>query len=68
MSVKRIAFDKKLQELRLETYPGPDFLFSVRFDPILNLASLKSLQEKIELKGIKYFDLRVENRIYYKNL
>lgn len=66
LPVKKAVLVKKLQELRIESYSGPDYFFGVRFDPALNLASLKSLLEKLELKNLNYFDLRVENRIYYK--
>jgi cell division septal protein FtsQ len=65
--IKKLSFERKLQELRMETYAGPDIFFSIRFDPELNLTSLRTLQEKIGLKGIRYIDLRVENRMYYKN-
>lgn len=66
--IKKLTYERKLQELQMEIYAGPDILFSIRFDPELNLASLQTLQEKIGLKGIRYIDLRVENRIFYKNL
>ena len=63
---KKIVFDKKLQEVRVESYSGPDYFFSARFNPKLNLESLKSLKEKSDLKRAGYFDLRIENRIFYK--
>ena len=65
---KKTVFDKKLQEVRIDSYNNPDYFFSVRFNPKLNLESLKSLEEKIDVKRVSYFDLRVENRIFYKNL
>jgi len=65
--IKKVTFERELQELHVETYAGPDILFSIRFDPELNLISLQVLQEKIGMKGIQYIDLRVENRMYYKN-
>ena len=67
LPVKKIVFDKRLQEIEITAYSGPDLFFSIRFDPSLNLSSLRSLQEKDELRKAKYIDLRVENRIYYKN-
>lgn len=66
--VKKAIFDDKLQEIGVTAYSRPDLFFSIRFDPALNLSSLRSLQEKGELQKAKYIDLRVENRIYYKNL
>ncbi|MBI3046631.1 MAG: hypothetical protein HYY86_03805 [Candidatus Harrisonbacteria bacterium] len=68
LPVKKIVFDKRLQEIQVAVYSGPDLFFSIRFDPSLNLSSLRSLREKGELQKAKYIDLRVENRIYYKNL
>ena len=65
--IRRIEFNKRLQEIKALIYGGPDLLFSIRFDPELNMAALQSLKDKVGLKGIKYVDLRVENRIYYKN-
>jgi len=67
LPVKKIVFDKRLQEIQVAAYSGPNLFFSIRFDPALNLSSLRSLQEKGELQKAKYIDLRVENRIYYKN-
>ncbi len=67
LPVKKILFDERLQELRVETYSGPDLLLSIRFDPTSNLNSLKSLEEKTSFSKIDYVDLRVENRLYYKN-
>ena len=67
LPLKKADFSGKLQELAVESYSGPDYFFSVRFDPALNLESLKSLITKSGLKNVKYFDLRVENRIFYKN-
>ena len=65
--VKKIVFERNLLDLNLESYFGPDLLFSVRFDPSLNLASLRSVLETADIKRMQYVDLRVENRIYYKN-
>ncbi|MBI4991902.1 MAG: hypothetical protein HZB99_01675 [Candidatus Harrisonbacteria bacterium] len=68
MPIKEIIFKRELQEIHVKTYSGPDLLFSIRFDPTLNLESLQSLMEKTGLKNVQYIDLRVENRIFYKNL
>lgn len=67
LPVKKITFDRELQELRAETYDGPALLFSVRFNPQLSIESLDSLLKTLDLKKLSYIDLRVENRIYYKN-
>ncbi|MDO8430166.1 MAG: hypothetical protein Q7S73_02260 [bacterium] len=64
--VKKSTFDKTLQELHIATYEGPDLFFSIRFNPELNLASLRSLKEKGTLGGMQYIDLRIENKIFYK--
>ncbi len=67
LAIAEINFDSKLQEIHVKNYSGPDLLFSIRFDPAVNLDSLKSLIEKGDFKKYRYIDLRVENRIYYKN-
>lgn len=66
--VKKAIFDDRLQEVKLTAYSGPDFFFSIRFDPAINLASVKSLIEKNNFRNLQYIDLRVENRIFYKSL
>lgn len=66
--VEKMNYNKRLQEISVETYSGPDLFLSVRFDPTLNLSSFRSLKEKSDLSRVKYVDLRVENRIFYKNL
>ena len=66
--VKKITFDKILEELHVATYEGPDLLFSIRFNSELNIASLRSLKEKGAFKGMRYVDLRIENKIFYKTL
>lgn len=66
LPVKKITYDARLQEIRVENYSGPALFFSTRFDPVQNIASLLSLQEKIDTGRIGYVDLRVENRLYYK--
>ena len=67
ISVKNIEFNERLQEIKIMAHNSPDLLFSIRFNPELNMAALYSLKEKVGLRGINYIDLRVENRIYYKN-
>jgi cell division septal protein FtsQ len=67
LPIKKIVFDRKLQELLIEMYEGPDLMFSIRFDPALMFNSLQSLLKSLDLKKINYIDLRVENRMYYKN-
>ncbi len=67
VSVDKIVFDQKLQELKIDTYDGPAILFSIRFDPALNIKSLEKLSETLDFQKIDHVDLRVENRIYYKN-
>lgn len=66
-AVENLILDRELQELKVETYDGLLVLFSIRFDPQLNINSFKELQGILDFKKIKYIDLRVENRIYYKN-
>lgn len=66
ITVREISYNEKLQEITVRTTSDPDIYLSVRFDPSLNLTALQTLKEKVGMRGIKYIDLRVENRIYYK--
>lgn len=66
LAVKKINFDSRLEEIRVQSYSGPDIYLSIRFDPDANINSLRSLIEKNGSKNYRYIDLRVENRIYYK--
>ena len=66
LSLGRNTYERNSTELTIKTLSGMRILFSVRFDPDLNLASLKSLQEKNNFNGMQYIDLRVENRLFYK--
>lgn len=67
ISVKKIIFNRQLQELEVDAYNGPEIFFSIRFNPTLNINSLKKLSETLNFSRIDYIDLRVENRVYYKN-
>lgn len=65
--VRNIKIDEKLQELSLQSYEGAAMVFSLRFDPTATLISaLDTVVKKLGFKNIKYLDLTVENRIYYK--
>ena len=67
LPIKTIILDRNLQELRAETADGLVLLFSFRFNPQSSLDSLNSLLKTLDLKKTDYIDLRVENRIFYKN-
>ncbi len=64
--VKKIYFNRDLEELNIETYDGFYILFSLRFNPVFNIQALQNLISKENLKNIEYFDLRVEKKIYFK--
>ncbi|MDP2695902.1 MAG: hypothetical protein Q8O87_01460 [bacterium] len=65
--VSNIQIDERLQEINIETYEGADIILSSRFDSSDLLASaLEAIVKKTGLKNVKYLDLTVENRIYYK--
>ncbi len=61
--ITKINFDKDLQEITVQTMEGTRLLFSDRFNSAQNIALIKDLN----LKNVDYIDLRVENKIYYKN-
>jgi len=61
--VKRITFNKELEEVHIETIDGPAFRFSTRFDSSKNIDMIKDL----DFKKAEYIDLTVdENKIYIK--
>lgn len=60
--VKKITFDKELEELHIETIDGPVFWFGTRFDSAKNLHLIKSM----DLKKIGRVDLTVEDKMYIK--
>ena len=60
--VKKITFDKELEELHIETIDGPVFRFGTRFDSAKNLHLIKNM----DLKKIGYIDLTVEDKMYIK--
>lgn len=62
--VKKITFNRELEEIHIETIGGPVFRFSTRFDSSKNIDLIKDL----DLKNTEYVDLTVENKVFYKNL
>jgi len=60
--ITKMVADREKQELSVATAKGLDFYLSLRFSPENNLEALRQL----DLAGLKYVDLRVENRLYYK--
>jgi len=66
LAVSRIAVDRTLEELYLETFSGTVISFSLRFDPAASaLPGLKKLIESPGLSGMKTVDFTVENRVFY---
>ena len=61
--VKKIIFYDSLKELHISTIEGPLFRFSVRFDSLKNISSIKNL----DLKNAEYIDVTVDDKIFYKN-
>jgi hypothetical protein len=55
------------KELTAETISGPRILFSFRFSPESASSVVSGLKNSAEWPKISYIDLRVEDRIYYKN-
>lgn len=66
--IKKTAIDRDLEEVRVQIYNGPDILFSLRFNPEINIGALNTLNQKNDLKNIEYIDLRAENKLFIKNL
>jgi len=68
LNVAMVALDRFNKELTMENGSGFKVLFSLKFDPRLNLAALKKARDDglVNFNRLGYADLRVENRIYYK--
>jgi len=65
--VKKITFDRGLEEIHIETIDGPVFRFSTRFDSSKNIDLLKDLIKDLNFKKIEYIDLTVDgNNVYIK--
>lgn len=65
-SVREIFWQEKNFEITAQIPNGPKLFFNVRFDPTANLAALRKIKEKENLKRFSYIDLRVQNRIFYR--
>jgi cell division septal protein FtsQ len=55
-----------LSEWEVVISDGPKLLFSLNFVPGDLQEIIKTLKERADFSDISYFDMRVENRIYYK--
>ena len=60
--VKKITFDKELEEIHIDTIDGPVFLFSTRFDSSKNLSLIKDM----DFKKAASVNLTVDDKIYIK--
>lgn len=58
--------ETSLSEWEVVVSQGPKFLFSLDFVPKDLKKVMETLKERADFSGIDYFDMRVENRIYYK--
>ncbi|MDE2001144.1 MAG: hypothetical protein KGI60_01090 [Patescibacteria group bacterium] len=65
--IENISYDPHLEEITVQSYGWPKILLSIRFDPTATISSLASLEQKVDITKLRYIDLRVENRIYYKS-
>jgi len=64
LGIKSLKLEKlEFQEIITES--SPKIYFSLRIDPKFTLAAIESIKN-LGLERIKYIDLRVENRVYYK--
>lgn len=60
--------DREKQEVRAKTTRGLLFYISLRSNPTHAIAALQKLKEegKISFDNLEYIDLRIENKIYYR--
>lgn len=67
IGAQKITYNKKLEELEITTPENTEIIFTTRKDSIATfLTAYESIIKKIGLDSIRYIDLTVENRIYYK--
>ncbi len=66
LPAQEIIFQEKLQEVHWKTFDGALVLFSLRFDPTINISALETFIQKLPLQDLDYVDLRVDGRLYYK--
>jgi len=57
--------DLDLEEWGVKIANGPELIFSLNFVPSDLNEILKTLKDRTDFPDINYFDMRVENRIYY---
>ncbi len=57
--------DLSLEEWEIKIANGPKLIFSLNFVPSDLNEILKTLKDRTDFSDINYFDMRVENRIYY---
>jgi len=55
-----------LEEWVISAAAGPEFLFNLNFVPKDLSQIVKTLKERADFSQVNYFDMRVENRVYYK--
>ncbi|GEM_PF-791897 len=65
--ISSVVFNRETQELKVTLYQGVIIYLSIRFDPEVNFQALNQVLHTITLNTLEYVDLRVENRIFYKN-
>jgi hypothetical protein len=66
LNIKSIYInDLKFEEWEIEVMEGPIFIFSLNFVPDDLYEVVKTLIDKTNFSKTDYFDMRVENRIYY---
>ncbi len=55
-----------LEEWQASIAAGPEFVFSLNFIPKDLGKVVKTLKDRADFSKVDYFDMRVENRVYYK--
>ena len=66
-SLKRIEFDRALDEVHAYLASGPVVRLNLRFDPDIPLDALAVFLESRALSSIASIDLTVENKLYWVN-
>ena len=67
ISIKEVSLSKpEFREFYIKTHDGPELRFSLGIEPNQFSAGLEKLKNSPGFKKLRYIDMRVENKIYYK--
>lgn len=66
ITATRIELERETLDLRVQSDVGPLLLFNLRNNFSVTFPSFESLRLELDFTSLRYFDLRVPNKIYYR--